>query len=126
MRDAPGGERAIEIAGQRPQRAAGLVAIEALIAIGDEPLGQRRLAGAREAHDDHDLGVVSRRRCDDAITTQQARRRKRVIEQLPVGAGQHDLLRARRRHRCFDTRDARKRNDHVREVVEPGDGDVER
>ena len=29
------------------------------------------------------------------MTTQQARRRKRVIEQLPVGVGQDDLLRAR-------------------------------
>ena len=91
----PRGERPLEIAGQRPQRAAGLVAIDPLIAIGDEPLGQRRLAGARQAHDDDHLGVVSRRRGDGAIATQQARRRKRVIEQLPVGVGQHDLLCAR-------------------------------
>ena len=69
-----GGERSVEIDGQRPQRAAGLVAIEPLIAIGDEPLAQRRLAGTRQAHDDHNLGVVSRRCRDRAITTQQARR----------------------------------------------------
>lgn len=39
-------EFAFEIGGQRPQRAAGLVAIEPLITFRDEPLGQRRLARA--------------------------------------------------------------------------------
>jgi hypothetical protein len=91
----PGGERPLETAGQRPQRAACLVAIDPVIAVGDEPLGQRCLAGARQAHDDDNLGVVSRRRRDDPITTQQARRGKRVIEQLSVGGGQHDVLCAR-------------------------------
>ena len=43
----------------------------------------------------HDLGVVSRRRGDGTITAQQTRRRKRVIEQLPIVVGQDDLLRAR-------------------------------
>src|SRR6185436_2806043 len=47
-------------------------------------------------------------------------------EQMTVGVGQRDPLRARRRHRSVDTRRPGKWNDLAGQIVDPGDRDVER
>ena len=54
------GERLVERVGELAQRPAALVAVEADVAARDVVLGEPALAGARDAHDEHDLAVAAR------------------------------------------------------------------
>ena len=103
-----GVEPALEFLGELAQRAAALVAVEADVAARGVLAGDARLAGARDAHDQHDLPLgrgerVGCRERDGGRVPGTARRAARAAERARLGAP-----------------GARDRDDSGRDVEQPG------
>jgi hypothetical protein len=82
------------------ERAAGGVAVQALVAVGDVALRERALAGAGNAHDHHDLAARRADRRDRAgcrTRPDHPSMWKALVELAPVGVGQDDRGGARDR-----------------------------
>ncbi len=113
-------DRPLERRNQRLERAASLVAIQTVIAIGNVAPGQRALSGAGNAHDEdnvtargHRYDAARRSGADDSAV------REPLVELAAIGVGQLDAAGARDRCDVLEPARSGNRNDERREVGEP-------
>ena len=122
-----GGEGGVERRHEIAQTAAGIITIQARISTGGKGLSKRRLAGARQPHDEDHVGVLSERRRRTAWRRSAAiGRRKALVEGLPIFVAQLDSMRTADRSSGLDTRHPWQGHDDRREIEEPGQGNLER
>ena len=117
----PRRERLVERLREVAQRAAALVAVQAVIAATRRVVRDAALSGSGNAHHDR-----PRRPSRRAGREQASGNAERSVERLPVGGLQREARRAGGGARGLGPSCARDRHDHGRQLEEPGQGDLRR
>ena len=120
----------LEPAQQTTQRSARVIAVQPRVAVRDERAGRFAFAGPRQAHDaiTHLATAAFGGWLLDAATCRRAQNRcggHALVESGAIVVCQLQVQEAAERGRRFDPRRAGNRHDHVRQIHEPRERDVE-